>query len=134
VHWSSTELLDQGFDDDKYSFYADNLAIELAEDKASYKIMSKAAADTLVNLTISRSGPGFKVGKDGLSLFGTDHSNPWGSMRHVFWPRTKVQGSMTVNGDKIDFTGKALYIMACQGMKPHHAGKNHLSNRRASGN
>ncbi|RPA74624.1 oxidative stress survival, Svf1-like protein [Ascobolus immersus RN42] len=121
VHWSSTELLDQGFDDEQFSFYAENLAIVLSEDKNSYKIMSKAAQDTQVNLEITRAGPGFKVGSTGETLYGPDPQNPWGSMRHVFWPRTKVSGNIVINGEKIDFAGKALYIMACQGMKPHHA-------------
>lgn len=27
-----------------------------------------------------------------------------------------------MNGEKIDFKGSAMYVMALQGMKPHHAG------------
>jgi len=76
---------------------------------------------SIVNLTITRDGPGFQVGKDGRSHFGTDPKAPWGSMRHIFWPRNTVVGTITTQDGPVDFKGKALFIHALQGMKPHHA-------------
>lgn len=31
-------------------------------------------------------------------------------------------GFIKVDGQKIDFKGSAMHVMALQGMKPHHAG------------
>jgi hypothetical protein len=42
-------------------------------------------------------------------------------MRHAFWPRSIGSGTITTEEGPIDFTGKALFVMALQGMKPHHA-------------
>jgi hypothetical protein len=75
----------------------------------------------IVNVTLTQSAPGFVVGTDGKTLYGTDLENPWGHMRHAFWPRNKVTGSIMTKNGPIDFTGKALFIHAIQGMKPHHA-------------
>ena len=104
------------------SFGADNVAVTLSEDGTSYSIKSAVNDDSLVNLTFTRIAPGFMVGKDGTSLFGTDHENPWGSMRHAFWPRCKVEGTITTKEKQHDFTGRGMYSFALQGMKPHHAG------------
>jgi len=75
----------------------------------------------IVNLTIKRSAPGFQAGSTGKTLFGTDLENPWGSMRHAFWPRCASEGTIMTQQGPIDFKGKACFIMALQGMKPHHA-------------
>lgn len=75
----------------------------------------------IVNVTVTRTAPGFQVGNDGKTYFGTDMTNPWGSMRHAFWPRNKVEGTITTKDGPINFKGKALFIHALQGMKPHHA-------------
>jgi len=75
----------------------------------------------VVNLTVKRIAPGFKVGKTGTTLFGTDLQSPWGSMRHVFWPRCVAEGTITTKDGPIDFNGKAFFVHALQGMKPHHA-------------
>jgi Svf1-like N-terminal lipocalin domain len=109
-------------DDDKYSFFADGCAVELSEDGRTFTIKSATNEASLVNLKITQVAPGFKAGKDGTSYFGTDMKNPWGSMRHVFWPRCKAEGTITTKDGAIDFTGRALFIHALQGMKPHHAG------------
>lgn len=74
-------------------------------------------------MNITRTAPGFHVGKDGKSYFGTDPENPWGSMRHGFWPRCKVEGSIITKNGEVDFTGRGFFVHALQGMKPHHAGK-----------
>lgn len=75
----------------------------------------------IVNLTVKRTAPGFVAGKTGKTLFGTDLSNPWGSMRHAFWPRCTAEGTITTKEGPIDFKGKAFFAHALQGMKPHHA-------------
>ena len=103
------------------SFYADGCAISLSEDGASYSVKSATNEASIVNLTFSRTAPGFHVGRDGRTIFGTDLQHPWGSMRHAFWPRCHVEGSIiTKNGD-IDFKGRGFFVHALQGMKPHHA-------------
>jgi hypothetical protein len=78
-------------------------------------------AKSIVNLTITQIAPGFKVGKDGKSYYGTDPKEPWGFMRHEFWPRNTASGTIVTEDGPIDFKGQALFIHANQGMKPHHA-------------
>lgn len=75
----------------------------------------------IVNLTIKRTAPGFQAGSTGKTLFGTDLKNPWGTLRHAFWPRCSAEGTITTSEGAIDMKGKAIFIMALQGMKPHHA-------------
>ncbi|EPE09961.1 survival factor 1 [Ophiostoma piceae UAMH 11346] len=120
--WSSTPLKDHEFSEDMQSFYATDCAVELSEDGTHYTIKSHTDDNAVVNLTVTRSCPGFQIGKDGRTLFGTDLENPWGSMRHVFWPRCVASGTITTKADgPIDFTGShTQFIHALQGMKPHH--------------
>lgn len=120
--WCSDPLHNYGFDDEKVSFYADNVAISLNEAGTEYSIKSAINENCIVNLTVQRISPGFQAGKNGTSYYGTDPKNPWGSMRHVFWPRCKVAGTMSTKSKEYDFTGRASFIHALQGMKPHHAG------------
>jgi len=96
------------------------LAFELSEDGTEYTLKSMTNQNSLVNLTVKRAAPGFTVGVDGKTTYGTDPAAPWGSMRHAFWPRNNVSGSITTPDGPIDFKGKALYIMALQFGKPHH--------------
>jgi hypothetical protein len=105
------------------SFGADNLTLTLNGAGDAYTIKSAVNEDSLVNLTFARTSPGFVVGKDGTSYFGTDPKNPWGSMFHAFWPRCKVEGTITTKEKTYDLNGRGLFIHALQGMKPHHAGK-----------
>lgn len=42
-------------------------------------------------------------------------------MRHAFWPRCSVEGSMMTQDGPVDFKGRAFLSHALQGMKPHHA-------------
>ena len=42
-------------------------------------------------------------------------------MRHVFWPRAHVTGSVITNGHVVAANGLGMYVHAVQGMKPHHA-------------
>jgi Svf1-like C-terminal lipocalin-like domain/Svf1-like N-terminal lipocalin domain len=41
-------------------------------------------------------------------------------MRHIFWPRCHVTGSITANGHEIDAKGLGMHVHAIQGMKPNH--------------
>ena len=75
----------------------------------------------IVNLTVKQVAPGFQAGKTGRTLFGTDLEHPWGSMHHAFWPRCTAEGTITTKDGPIDFKGKAFFVHALQGMKPHHA-------------
>ncbi|KAI1435657.1 survival factor 1 [Xylaria sp. CBS 124048] len=119
--WCSNPLTDYDFSEDKTSFYAKDCAVELSEDGKSYTIKSMNDERSIINLKLTRTAPGFVAGKDGRTLYGTDLSKPWGSMRHAFWPRCEAEGSIVTADGPIDFKGKALFIMALQGMKPHHA-------------
>ena len=119
--WCSDQLSEVEFSEDKINFYAKDCAIELSEDGMTYTIKSMTNQKSIVNITVTRTAPGFQVGTDGKSYFGTDPENPWGSMRHAFWPRNKVEGTILTQDGPIDFKGKALFIHALQGMKPHHA-------------
>ena len=118
--WCSDPLDNYGFDAAKLNFFADDCAVSLADDGASYTIKSARNDKSLVDLKISRTAPGFQVGRNGTSYFGTDPADPWGSMRHVFWPRCKAEGSITTPDGTFEFQ-RGLFIMALQGMKPHNA-------------
>ncbi|KAI0915042.1 survival factor 1 [Ustulina deusta] len=119
--WCSNPLTDYDFSQDKTSFYAKDCAVELSEDGKSYTIKSMNDERSIVNLKLTRTAPGFVAGKDGKTLYGTDLSNPWGSMRHAFWPRCEGEGSIVTPDGPIDFKGRAFFVMCLQGMKPHHA-------------
>ncbi|KAI1377646.1 oxidative stress survival, Svf1-like protein [Hypoxylon crocopeplum] len=118
--WSSTPLSHIEFSEDKNSFYATDCAVELSEDGTSYTIKSMNDPQAIVNLKVTKTAPGFVAGKDGKTLVGTDLSNPWGSMRHAFWPRCTAEGSIMTKDGPIDFKGKSMFVHALQGMKPHH--------------
>ncbi|ETS83027.1 Survival factor 1 [Pestalotiopsis fici W106-1] len=119
--WCSNPLNDHEFSDDKLNFYAKDCAVELSEDGNTYTIKSMNDQRCIVNLKITKVAPGFVAGKDGKTLYGTDLKNPWGSMRHAFWPRCVAEGSMMTKDGPIDFKGQAFFAHALQGMKPHHA-------------
>ncbi|KAI9792644.1 MAG: putative cell survival pathways protein [Piccolia ochrophora] len=119
--WSSDTLSNYGFDDEKLSFYADDVAVTLSGDGNQYTIKSAVNEKSIVNLTVTKLAPGFQVGKDGKTYFGTDPNAPWGSMRHAFWPRNKVEGAIITPEAELDFKGRGFFVHALQGMKPHHA-------------
>ncbi|CAF9917777.1 Putative cell survival pathways protein [Imshaugia aleurites] len=119
--WSSDALKNFDFDAEKLSCYADSCAVTLNEDGTSYTVKSATNEASIVNLTITRTAPGFHVGRDGKSYFGTDPKDPWGSMRHGFWPRCQAEGSIITKAGEINFKGRAFFVHALQGMKPHHA-------------
>lgn len=119
--WTSTALED--FRTEGSNFYAKNLSFELSEDGETYHLKSLVNEDSLVDLTVKRLTPGVVFGKDGTTLYGDDLENPWGSMRHAFWPRCSVSGKLSLKNAKIDIDGFTMFVMALQGMKPHHAAK-----------
>lgn len=120
--WFSDPLSNFMFDENMLSFGADNLSLTLNEVGDSYTIKSTVNSGAQVDIKFSRTAPGFVVGKDGTSYFGTDPKNPWGSMRHAFWPRCAVEGTIATKDQTYDLGGRGVFIMALQGMKPHHAG------------
>lgn len=95
--------------------------MELNAEGTTYTIKSMTNQQSIVNITVTKTAPGFQVGVDGKTTYGTDLANPWGSMRHAFWPKNKVEGTILTKDGPIDFKGQALYVFALQGMKPHHA-------------
>jgi len=119
--WSSDALSNYGFDEEKYCFYADGCAVDLSADGTYFTIKSATNTSSLVNIKVIRTAPGIQGGQDGTSYFGTDPQNPWGSMRHRFWPRCEVEGGIITKQGNIDFKGKGMLSHALQGMKPHHA-------------
>ena len=122
--WSSNQLDNYGFDDEKYSFFADDVAVTLSEDGNEFTIKSVANANSLVDLKITKQAPAFVAGKDGTTTYAVDPLTPKGWMKHVFWPRNKVTGTIVTEAGALDFAGRGLFIHALQGMKPHHAGIN----------
>lgn len=122
-NWHSDPLSNFMFDEPMLSFGADNFSLALNEEGTAYTIKSAVCDDSLVNLTFTRASPGFVIGKDGTTYFGTDPANPWGSMRHAFWPRCTVEGTIQTKEQTLDLKGRGVFIQALQGMKPHHAGE-----------
>lgn len=119
--WTSTNLED--FEAKGTEFNAHNVSISLSEDATTYKISSHVNENSIVDFTVKRLSEGFKIGETGNSLYGEDPAAPWGSMRHVFWPRNSLNGTIKIGeGRTIEIKdGQAMYVMAMQGMKPHHA-------------
>ncbi|ODQ68326.1 survival factor 1 [Nadsonia fulvescens var. elongata DSM 6958] len=118
--WTSTNLDD--FAAEGTNFTAKGLSIKLNEDLTEYKFMSQVNPQSVIDLTFTRTCPGFKIGADGNSLYGEDKNHPWGSMRHAFWPGAKMSGKIIVKGHLLEIVdARSMYIMAMQGMKPHHA-------------
>ncbi|KAK6204886.1 oxidative stress survival, Svf1-like protein [Scheffersomyces amazonensis] len=125
VIWSSTKL--DNFEYKGSNFYADNLSIEFISD-SEVEIKSSVNPESIVDFKITRAVPGVIFGKDGSTLYGEDKENPWGSMRHLFWPRSNVVGTVKSSSEDTeqvlyDINGYSMFVMALQGMKPHHAAK-----------
>ena len=127
--WSSDPLEQHGFSADKHSFHAKGCSVALSDDGASYAVKSSTNIRSVVDVVVSRAAsvPGFVVGNDGTTTFGTDKSKPWGSMRHAFWPRCEVKGTIVTQAGPLDLKGRGFFVHALQGMKPHHAGQSPLS-------
>lgn len=127
--WTSTKLEDFKIENG-VSFHAKNLNVELIEDD-TYRIQSFVNPESLVDITMKRVVPGVIFGENGTTYYGYKKDEPWGTMRHVFWPRSDVAGSiklqkMVSEGEyelvkDLEIKGKSMFVMALQGMKPHHA-------------
>lgn len=108
-------------------FKATNFSIQFDKKAQQYRFSGLCGEGIKVDLTFKCIDQGFKIGKDGFSKYGTDRNAPWGSMRHIFWPRSDVTGVIAVPKQqlvlKLGPENKALglFVMALQGMKPHHA-------------
>lgn len=119
--WSSANLVNTDFSEDKSCFYADSVAVELSEDGKSFTVKSMVDENCVVNIKVTRQTPAFQAGKTGSTYYGTDPAYPWGHVRHAFWPRCTSEGTITTKDATIDFTGRGFFAHALQGMKPHHA-------------
>ncbi|KAF4549163.1 Survival factor 1-like protein [Elsinoe fawcettii] len=119
--WASDQLENYGFANNGFDFKADACSVTLSEDGKTYHIKSTRNTACAVDLKVTQVAPGFVVGKNGNSYYGTDPAKPWGNMMHAFWPRCKVEGSMMTQAGPVDFGGRGLFVHAIQGMKPHHA-------------
>lgn len=118
--WTSTAL--ENFRTEGSNFYADGVSIE-HDGNEQFVLKSTVNPESEVNLTMKRLTPGVIFGKDGLTYYGDDVAAPWGSMRHVFWPRCSVTGTIKLKDATVDINGYTMFVMAMQGMKPHHAAK-----------
>lgn len=118
--WTSTAL--ENFRTEGSNFYADGISIE-SDGNEQFVLKSTVNPESEVNLTMQRLTPGVIFGKDGLTYYGDDVTAPWGSMRHVFWPRCSVTGTIKLKDTTVDLNGYTMFVMAMQGMKPHHAAK-----------
>ncbi|CAI5757791.1 unnamed protein product [Candida verbasci] len=120
--WTSTKL--ENFRIEGANFYADNLSLEITDNKI-YKFISKVQPESIIEFEMERISDGIIFGNDGFTYYGEDPKQPWGSMRHLFWPRCKINGKIiTKNFGEIKIeNGLTMFVMALQGMKPHHAAK-----------
>ncbi|KAG9671395.1 survival factor 1, partial [Aureobasidium melanogenum] len=119
--WSSDALENYSFDEAKFNFRAKGCSTELNEEGNSYHIKSNTNKQSIVDIKFTQTAPGFVVGNNGSSTFGTDPKKPWGSMRHAFWPRCQVEGNIITPSGPLDVKGRGFFVHALQGMKPHHA-------------
>jgi hypothetical protein len=121
--WTSDNVSNYSFSDDGLDFKADGCSMELSKDGKTYHIKSSNSKQAVVDLKFTQTAPGFAVGKNGVSTYGTDPKAPWGKMKHVFWPRCQVEGSIVTKEGPVDFKGRGMVAHALQGMKPHFAGQ-----------
>lgn len=118
--WTSTAL--ENFRTEGSNFYADGVSIECIGNE-KFTLKSTINPESEVNLEMTRLTPGVIFGKDGSTYYGDDVDAPWGSMRHVFWPRCSVVGTIKLKNASVNLNGYTMFVMAMQGMKPHHAAK-----------
>lgn len=89
----------------------------------SFHVKIHVSDEVKLDLTFTRTVEGFKIGPSGQSKYGEDLANPWGAMRHSFWPRAVVSGTIEVaDKEKMELDNDfGFFVHATQGMKPHHA-------------
>lgn len=119
--WVSDNLPDFEFSADRHNFSAQGCSVEISEDGKSYRFKSSKNKACIVDLTFTQAAPGFQIGRDGTTYFGTDPTQPWGRMRHLFWPRCEVKGTFETEDGLVYWNGLGLFHHALQGMKPHFA-------------
>ncbi|RMY05730.1 hypothetical protein D0868_06250 [Hortaea werneckii] len=119
--WASDNLANFAFSKDKQNFKADGCSMDISEKGESYTIKSNTNKSSIVDLKFTRTAPGFVAGNNGTSNFGTDPAKPWGKLKHIFWPRCQVEGTILTQQGPIDFKGRGMFVHALQGMKPHFA-------------
>lgn len=119
--WCSDPVDKYKFDEAKTGFIADTCSVLLSPDGNTYTIKSESNKGNIVDITVTKVAPGFMVGNDGTTNYGTDPKKPWGSMSHAFWPRCTATGTMKTKTKTYEINGRAMAIHALQGMKPHHA-------------
>ncbi|EEB08533.2 Svf1 family protein Svf1 [Schizosaccharomyces japonicus yFS275] len=120
--WTSTNLSEFTFEDNKQSFKADKVSFQLQPDRRSYKVQCSVCMDSIIDFTFERLAPPFKIGEHATTSYGTDHTKPWATMKHSFWPRASVTGSIVAHGKVIDVTGSGMFVHALQNGKPQHLG------------
>lgn len=122
--WDTDELKSWSFSEDGFNFKGDYSSADLSDDGTSYTLHTKNdRVGVAADLVFTQAAPGFKVGADGTSYYGTDPAKPWGRMTHHFWPRCTVSGTITGNGATTNINGIGMFAYALQGMKPHFAGR-----------
>lgn len=120
--WTSTAL--ENFRTDGANFYADNLLIvNSGANNETYTLKLAVNKDSEVDLEMTKLVPGVIFGADGTTFYGEDVKEPWGLMRHAFWPRCAAKGTIKLKNALIEIDGYTMFVMALQGMKPHHAAK-----------
>lgn len=128
--WTSTKL--ENFRVEGTNFFADGLSIEMNQEGDTVHFQSTVNDTSKVDLTFKRIAPGVKVGEDPVTYYGDNVEEPWGTMRHVFWPRNSCCGTLEITKEGEDTQTIAfsetkpaysMFVMALQGMKPHHAAK-----------
>ncbi|CCH58151.1 hypothetical protein TBLA_0A03520 [Henningerozyma blattae CBS 6284] len=101
--WTSTKL--ENFVIDGANFYADDLSLELNEELNQYHFKSSVNKNSEISLYCTRLAPGCKLGDDPMTYFGDNIEEPWGTMRHIFWPRNHITGKIILRN--LDDTNKA---------------------------
>lgn len=120
--WTSTKL--ENFKFEGENFYADGVSFELIDDE-KFHLKSDVNPSSVVDVVVEKLIPGVIFGKDGVTNFGEDPNEPWGSVRHLFLPRCAVSGTIKLDQfeEVITLEGYGMLVMAIQGMKPHHVAK-----------
>ncbi|KAF2166625.1 hypothetical protein M409DRAFT_66619 [Zasmidium cellare ATCC 36951] len=119
--WSLVNVLNFSFSPDKQDFAADDCSLSLDESGESFQINSRVDPGIIVDLTFTKTAPGIVAGKNGTTNFGPDPETPWGRIKHAFWPRCRVEGTIMTRQGLMDFDGQGMVSHALQGMQPHLA-------------
>ncbi|CCH62459.1 hypothetical protein TBLA_0H01720 [Henningerozyma blattae CBS 6284] len=90
--WTSTKL--ENFEIKGTDFFADNLSLELNKELNQYHFISNVNKRSKIDIYFDQVVKGCKLGEDPFTYYGDNIEEPWGSMRHIFWPRNKVTGTI----------------------------------------